>query len=59
VAFFRFYGLVLKEAFRHSPDLAQSIIFFLLLLAGAIAYGNPGLKPVIEAYDLGGWARSA
>jgi hypothetical protein len=59
MGFFRFYGLVIKEAFRHSPDLAQTIIFFLLLLAGAIAYGNPGLKPTIETYDLGGWKVAA
>jgi hypothetical protein len=59
MGFFKFYGLVLKEVFRHSPDLAQTIIFFLLLLAGAIAYGNPGLKPMIEAYDLGGWKVAA
>src|SRR4051794_28300531 len=53
--FFKFYGLVIREAFRHSLDIAQSILFIVLLAAGAVAYGNPGIKPTIEAYDLGGW----
>jgi hypothetical protein len=57
--FFRFYGLVLREACRHSTDLAQTIIFILLLLAGAIVYGNPEIKPMIEAYDLAGWKVAA
>lgn len=56
---FKFYWLVLREAFRHAPDLTQTIIFFLLLLAGAVASGNPEFKPMIEAYDLSGWKVAA
>jgi hypothetical protein len=59
MGFIRFYGLVVREAFRHSLDIAQGIIFLVLLVAGAIAYGNPEIKPMIEAYDLGGWRVAA
>ncbi|UFZ04741.1 hypothetical protein LQG66_37140 [Bradyrhizobium ontarionense] len=55
----KFYLLVIREAFKHSLDIAQAVIFAIVLLAGAIVYGNPGIKPVIEAYDLGGWKTMA
>jgi len=59
MGFFRFYGLVLREAFRHSLDIAQAIIFVLLGFSGFIAARNPGLKPMLESLNLGGWQIAA
>jgi hypothetical protein len=55
VVFFRFYWLVFREAFRHSLDIAQSVIFFVVILSGLVAARNPSLKPMIDRFDLGGW----
>jgi hypothetical protein len=55
----RFYGSVLREALRHSLDIAQAAIFFIFLLAGLIAARNPASKPIIESLDLSGWKIAA
>src|SRR5579862_9056747 len=55
----RFYGLVLREAFRHSLDIAQAVIFVILVLAGFIAARNPASKPMIDTLDLTGWKIAA
>jgi hypothetical protein len=34
---FRFAGLFVREALRHSLDIAQAIIFVAILSAGAVA----------------------
>ena len=52
--FLRFYGRVFREAFRHSLDIAQSVIFVLLVVTGLVVARNPGLKPMIDALDLSG-----
>jgi len=57
--FFKFYGLVFREAFRHSLDIAQAVIFVLLAFSGFIAARNPTLKPMIDGLDLGGWQIAA
>jgi len=51
----RFYSLILREAFRHSLDIAQAIIFVALAVGGFIAAYIPASKPMIAAIDLGGW----
>jgi hypothetical protein len=55
----RFYGLVLREAFRHSLDIAQAVIFVALAAGGFIAARNPASKPMIDALDMGGWKMAA
>src|SRR5437763_4739619 len=55
----RFYALVLREAFRHSLDIAQAVIFVALALGGFIAARNPTSKPMIDALDIGGWKIAA
>ena len=55
----RFYGLVLREAFRHSLDIAQAVIFVLLAFSGFIASRNPTVKPMLDAIDFGGWQIAA
>lgn len=57
--FCRFYALVFREAFRHSLDLTQTIVFIIIFFAGLIAYGNPGAKVQLEALDLNGWQVAA
>jgi hypothetical protein len=54
VAFLKFYGLVFREALRHSLDIAQAVIFVAIVLGGLIAARNPSLKPMIDGLDLGG-----
>jgi hypothetical protein len=55
VGLIRFYGFVLREAFRHSLDITQTIIFLALAVAGLIVARNPASKSMIEALDVGGW----
>ncbi len=55
----KFYGLIIREAFRHSLDIAQAIIFVLLVFSGFITARNPTLKPTLESLDLGGWQIAA
>jgi len=57
--FFKFYGSVFREAFRHSPDLTQAIIFVVIALGGLIAARNPAMKPLIDSLDLGGYQIAA
>jgi hypothetical protein len=55
VGLIRFSGLVLREAFRHSFNITQTIIFVALAVAGLIVARNPASEPMIEALDVGGW----
>jgi hypothetical protein len=55
MGFFRFYGLVLREAFRHSLDIAQGCIFVTIMLAGLIVSNSPETKIIVDRLDLGGW----
>jgi hypothetical protein len=55
----RFYWLVAREAYRHSLDIAQAVIFVALMLGGVVVAFNPSLKPMIESLDLGGWKIAA
>lgn len=55
MGFFKFYGLVFREGFRHSLDIAQAIVFVLLILGGVIVARNPASKSIIDTLDLGGW----
>jgi hypothetical protein len=57
--FVRFYVSVIREAFRHSVDLAQAFIFIILIVAGSIAAGNPKAKLMLEHLELGGWKTAA
>jgi hypothetical protein len=57
--FIRFYARVVREAFRHSVDFAQAVIFIVLLLAGLVAAGNPGAKMMLESFELGSWKTAA
>ena len=59
MAFFRFYALVFREAFRHSLDLTQAVIFVVIALGGLIAARNPAMKPWIDSLDLGGYQIAA
>ena len=54
MGFFKFYGIVFREALRHSLDIAQAVIFVLLILAGLIVARNPSIKPTIDALNLSG-----
>ena len=53
--FVRFYGSVFREAFRHSLNLTQAVLFVLLFLAGLIVYRYPAAKTTVEALELNGW----
>jgi hypothetical protein len=59
MSFLRFYLLVFGEAFRHSLDIAQAIIFVLLMLTGFIVARNPSTRPIVDALDLSGWKVAA
>ena len=59
MGFFKFYWLVFREAFRHSLDIAQAVIFVCLTLGGLIVAQNPASKPMIDALNLGGWQIAA
>ena len=48
--------LVLRVAFRHSLDIAQTIIFLLLIGLGAVAHFYPAVNSMI---DVSGWAVAA
>jgi hypothetical protein len=51
-----YYWKVLWTAVVHSADTAQTIIFFLILVAGLAAYFLPAFKPPV---DLAGWQVAA
>lgn len=55
----RFYWLVVREAFRHSLDIAQAVIFVVIGFGGFIVARNPAMKPMIDSLDLGGWQIAA
>ena len=55
MAFFEWLVLVLKTAFSELLDIAQTIIFLLIIGAGLFTY----LSGVKMAHDLGGWAVAA
>jgi hypothetical protein len=51
----RFIGMVLREALRHSLDIAQSVIFVVLIVAGTVAIFYPGARDVLRSINLDGW----
>ena len=57
--FFRYYGNVLRVAFTHSLDIAQAVIFLLVIIVGGITYFFPRLSLTLDAADwataLAGW----
>lgn len=59
MGFIKFYWMVFREAFRHSLDLTQAVLFVVLGFAGLIVSRNSGAKMIVEALDLGGWKIAA
>lgn len=55
----RFYGLVCREAFRHSLDITQAIVFVAIAVSGLIAARNPSMKPFIDSLNLSGYQIAA
>ena len=55
----KFYYLAFREAFRHSLDITQAIIFVALAVGGLIAARNRTVKPIIDSLDLGGYQIAA
>ena len=45
--FFRYWGLVLWTAFRHSSSLAQNVVFGLLIMVWLIAWFVPPVKAAL------------
>jgi hypothetical protein len=56
MGFFQYYWKVFSTAFVHSPDTAQTIIFFLIIAAGLLTYYVPAVKMTV---DLSGWQVAA
>lgn len=57
--FIRFYGIVFREGVRHSLDIAQAVIFVLLICAGLFIKLYPSAKTITESANLTGWEVAA
>jgi hypothetical protein len=44
----KYYWLMLCMAFKHSLGVAQTVVFILLILLGAVAHWVPGVKTMID-----------
>jgi hypothetical protein len=57
MGFVRYYGKVFRAAFTHSLDTAQSVIFALAIVIGAIAYFIPKTQAILMPWAsvLNGW----
>jgi hypothetical protein len=57
--FLRFYWAVFRESFRHSLDIAQAVMFVVIIVGGVVATENPRAKVTLDQMDLGGWKAAA
>jgi len=59
MGFIRFYWMVFREAFRHSLDITQAVLFVVIGFSGLVVSRNPGAKMIVDGLDLGGWKIAA
>jgi hypothetical protein len=55
MGFFRFYMKYFKEVCRPSIDIAQAVIFILLISGGLVIYLYPPGRKIIESAELTSW----